>query len=467
MLTTYRRHQKSCSHQSEGRKYRACRCVIWVDGFLGSKEIRQSLDTRDWTRAQDKIREWEAADRQTASQTRKALEDAWKDFVADIEARKLHESTIKKYKLLRREMEGFAKGKGICFLDQFDLSMTSKFREGWKIGPRTHAKTLERLRSFFKFAFKRKWIAENPAEDLKPPKVGPHPTLPYPQTEMQRILAAFDLYAKRAGIPNAQLLLAFVLLLRYSGMRIGDTVQCGPDRITGNKLFLYTQKTGQPVYCVLPDAVIDALDKAPHRSEKYFFWTGKSKLHSIIGKWQRRLKTLFDLAKIKGGHAHRFRDTFAVELLLSGVLLERVSILLGHSSTRITERHYSPWVRSRQEQLENDLTNAWKHDAVLRNSYLTVLKQQKSSNGKVHKRYTEESSAANDEESDDWDGRGGGGRTHGRRLKRRNGPTATNQSSKLQKNQQRLEPSAVAFRPQLLWVPAQIPHTRIFIFRQN
>ena len=38
-----------------------------------------------------------------------------------------------------------------------------------------------------------------------------------------------------------------------------------------------------------------------------------------------------------------FRDTFAVELLLSGVPLDQVSILLGHSSVKITEKHYAPW----------------------------------------------------------------------------------------------------------------------------
>jgi hypothetical protein len=43
----------------------------------------------------------------------------------------------------------------------------------------------------------------------------------------------------------------------------------------------------------------------------------------------------------------------------AGVPLERVSILLGHSSIRITEKHYSPWVRSRQEQLEADVRATW------------------------------------------------------------------------------------------------------------
>jgi hypothetical protein len=32
--------------------------------------------------------------------------------------------------------------------------------------------------------------------------------------------------------------------------------------------------------------------------------------------------------------------------------IERVSILFGHQSVRVTERHYAPRVRSRQEQLE-------------------------------------------------------------------------------------------------------------------
>jgi integrase/recombinase XerD len=63
-----------------------------------------------------------------------------------------------------------------------------------------------------------------------------------------------------------------------------------------------------------------------------------------------------------------FTHTFAVELLLAGVPLERVSILLGHTSIRVTERHYNPWVRSRQEQLESDLTSAWKRDPVLAQS---------------------------------------------------------------------------------------------------
>ena len=59
------------------------------------------------------------------------------------------------------------------------------------------------------------------------------------------------------------------------------------------------------------------------------------------------------------------RDRFAVELLLAGVPIERVSDLLGHESVKTTEKNYAPWVRSRQEQLEADLTRAWSLDPVL------------------------------------------------------------------------------------------------------
>ena len=80
-----------------------------------------------------------------------------------------------------------------------------------------------------------------------------------------------------------------------------------------------------------------------------------------MGNWQRSLRTLFRLASVPDGHAHRFRDTFAVELLLAGVPLERVSVLLGHQSVKVTEKHYTPWVKARQEQLESDVRRTWKY----------------------------------------------------------------------------------------------------------
>jgi integrase len=85
----------------------------------------------------------------------------------------------------------------------------------------------------------------------------------------------------------------------------------------------------------------------------------------VTGNWRRTFRRLCAIAGVRGGHPHRFRDTLAVELLLEGVPIERVSILLGHSSVKITERHYTPWVQARQAQLEADLERVWRKDPLM------------------------------------------------------------------------------------------------------
>jgi integrase len=157
---------------------------------------------------------------------------------------------------------------------------------------------------------------------------------------------------------------ALVPLLRYTGLRIQDAVTLSRDRTADGRLLLYTAKTGTPVYCPLPDFVANALEPLPNRNSQYFFWTGASKPASATAYWRRVLAGVFEEAEVRGGHPHRMRDTFAVEMLLSGVPLERVSILLGHQSIRVTERHYAPWVSARQGQLEADVRRALLADPI-------------------------------------------------------------------------------------------------------
>jgi integrase len=109
----------------------------------------------------------------------------------------------------------------------------------------------------------------------------------------------------------------------------------------------------------LPPTTVEALNQSPSDNLKYFFWNGNCLPTSAVKIWERTFETVFEKAKIPDGTIHRFRDTFAVELLLKGVPIEQVSVLLGHSSLRVTEKHYSPWVRARQQQLEQSVRLAW------------------------------------------------------------------------------------------------------------
>jgi integrase/recombinase XerD len=117
------------------------------------------------------------------------------------------------------------------------------------------------------------------------------------------------------------------------------------------------QKTGTRIFCPLPPDTLAALD-AINAEGQYYFWTGKSKPKSAVGVYQEALKKVFDAAGVRG-FSHNFRHTFATGLLSQGVPLETVAVLLGHRSSKITERHYDHWIAGRQENLEEVVKKSW------------------------------------------------------------------------------------------------------------
>jgi hypothetical protein len=88
------------------------------------------------------VRGWEAAGNQcpVAPPEPITLDLALQAFIADLHARYLHISTIRKYKLLEREMRAFANDRSLLFLKQFDVSTLSEFRTAWRLNPLSSAK---------------------------------------------------------------------------------------------------------------------------------------------------------------------------------------------------------------------------------------------------------------------------------------------------------------------------------------
>ena len=82
---------------------------------------------------------------------------------------------------------------------------------------------------------------------------------------------------------------------------------------------------------------------------------GRQQQHG--GKLHRTLRELvhkvLKAAGVEDGHPHRFRDTFAKALLVKGVSIRTVSLLLGHTSIKTTEKHYAAFVPEYQEALDN------------------------------------------------------------------------------------------------------------------
>ena len=129
--------------------------------------------------------------------------------------------------------------------------------------------------------------------------------LPFTSNEMTPDLKK----AKEAG-PVAY---AFVLTMRYSGLRIFDVCMLRTDSLQGNHLVLRTEKTETPVKVLLPALVANTLRAIQEAHQAYFFWNGRSKMSSVTDLWRtHRIKPIHDDAEVKNAHPHRFRHTFAV-----------------------------------------------------------------------------------------------------------------------------------------------------------
>ena len=149
---------------------------------------------------------------------------------------------------------------------------------------------------------------------------------------------------------------AMILTLRYTALRIGDVAMLARDRIGRDgdrwRIFLRTEKSGQPVFLPVPPDMKAALDAVPaprgsNGESRYFFWSGTSTEKALKANVDRSLGGVFKKSGVADAHAHRFRHTLATELLGRGASFEDVADILGNSP-EIVRKHYAKWSPARQ-----------------------------------------------------------------------------------------------------------------------
>lgn len=361
MLTLYRRHRietedkEGCPKQAD-RYWKRCSCPMWVEGTTSKGNyIRQSLKTRSWEEAQKKIAKYEA-DGEELRGARVSVADAVSDFLADMRSRGLSFHTMYQAECIyRRQLLEWCNKEGYKYLDELDVAALRRLREGWNDAlPSTRKEKQTKMRQFFKFCKASGWVKENPALSLTRIKVKQRPTDYFTREEMDVLLSE--------SLKASHSLYALILLMRWSGLRITDAFTLERRRITDGALMLYQAKTGVPVWLVLPEKVLSALElEATGKEEsRYFFWNGTSQREYAATGMQAAFRELVrGKFPDKRCHPHMLRDTFAIELLLAGVPIEQVSILLGHANIAMTAKHYAPWVKARQEQLSASVRMAW------------------------------------------------------------------------------------------------------------
>jgi integrase/recombinase XerD len=288
----------------------------------------------------------------------------------------------------------FCEKKGIRFLSELDLNTIREWRGTWNVDSLTRDKRQGQVIGFFWFCERAGWLPRNFAAELTKGlgkiQVKATQTGYFMPGEYAAVLDATYAYSDRPSVDKhnglnlgGHRIRALTELMRWTGLRIRDAVTLERRRLfrdarTGLwSILVYQKKTGEPVYCPIPPHVAELLLSVPasqkgNANEVYFFWTGEGNHKTITTNWQRSYGKLFKLAALKNAdgtpkrcHPHMFRDTFAVEALLSGMRVDEVQVILGHSSVRVTEKHYMPWVRARQASLNRSVVESWAKQGII------------------------------------------------------------------------------------------------------
>ncbi len=196
---------------------------------------------------------------------------------------------------------------------------------------------LQALRSFFTCAIAQGWRESNPTDGLRIKRRETPPEAPYDPAEINAVTGALTLERDRL----------IALMFARTGLRIAEL--CGlycEDIDWHSGMVLVRGKGGQDRYIAPPHWLMARLR----------LFTGKREVGPLFYSEQGRpltpkcfrqnLAAAAARVGIKHVHPHRFRVTFAVEMLnRSGGDLQAVQYLLGHKSIQSTIR-YTEWSKA-------------------------------------------------------------------------------------------------------------------------
>jgi site-specific recombinase XerD len=370
-VTVYARHSRKCSKSGErgAGQYKRCKCPLWL---RWGKDGKRSAKTRSWdiaTKAARKLEEGLELAANGIESPKKAdlitIESAVDLYLSDMTQRALAKPTIDKARRMLNRLRDYANGRSIILLKDVTARLLTEWRSTWKFKAKSSSPAVHWAvsKTFTKWAFRTDLIETDPSAKLKPLPSEHNQVQPLTEGEMQRLLAATDNCEFSSEV--AYRVKTLMLLMRWRGLACMDATTLRRDGLgADNNVTRRRHKTNAEVFVPLPPAVAERLRVLPNDHPEYFFWNPeRAKETSIVCEFAVLLRKVFDKAGVSHGKeemlSHRFRHTFAVEMLLAGVLIERVSKLLGHKTTRTTEKFYSAWVKERQRKLEAEVKDAW------------------------------------------------------------------------------------------------------------
>jgi integrase/recombinase XerD len=373
-ITIYVRHTAECRYSGD-ETWKRCDCRKHLRWTFDGKQYRRSAKTRSWAQAEEKKRELEDSFKaggrpEVIEETRKTIANAIELFLMERRTAGLNPSVLKKYERELERFRQFLEARSKFYPADINLETLVQYRGTWEeVYPSslTRQQVQTRLRRFLRFCHNGGWLERVPT--LSAITADEPPTMPLSSAEYAKLLAEIP---KKFEAGKAARVRALVQLMRHSGLAIRDAVTLQRSEIKRDekkklvRVVTKRQKTGTHVSVPLPPAVASEI-LAVQNGGDYLFWTGGGLETSAVTNWQHDLRTLFRSAfgQKTNFTPHCLRDTAACSWLTAGIPMEEVSKLLGHSSIKTTEKHYSAWAQARQDRLDSLVVAAWtKGDAA-------------------------------------------------------------------------------------------------------
>jgi integrase len=320
----------------------------------------------------------------------KLRRQTWAEFAQEFKesvSSQVRSSTQKYYTFILDKLSGFLEKQGLIFLSDVTPPVVTAFVEARRQelhpsrkrcmtdgGVRAYLRVLHRI---FSFAVEREYLQNNPVMAANRNAVAGR-TQPFAPEEITAMLTA-------PYLADKAYLRAAVLLFLHTGLRIGDVTDLKKADVDGAYLNVRARKNNQvlrlPVHSELREALNahQSHQSPEQKASRYLFTTANG---SRIVSLDKHLRRLWKACGVVGGHAHRFRDTFAVRLLETGASLYDVSKLLGISAV-VVEAHYAPYVKELQERGRRLVSMLNYTTAGVSDSALSQPEGEKPANAKV------------------------------------------------------------------------------------
>ena len=232
------------------------------------------------------------------------------------------------------------------------------------VGPRSVARILSGVRSFYRFLTIEKEVETDPTELLESPKIGKHLPEVLSLSEIDEIEAAIDL-SKPEGIRD----LAIIEVLFSCGLRISELVNLKLSELYLEEGYIRVHGKGRKERLVpIGDSAIEKLrqwfvvrqgiEVKPGEEDYVFISLRRGKHLSRISLFVY-IKAYAEKAGIrKNISPHTFRHSFATQLLEGGANLRAIQAMLGHEDIGTTEIYmHIDKSHLRQEILEHHPRN--------------------------------------------------------------------------------------------------------------